>query len=114
MLDFPGRRRSHVEPTPRGGGIGVLAGALLPLLASLWWLGMSSGLMMMAYVVAAVAVAAIGWLDDVRGVSPLPRLVVHALAAALFVVVLQRVSGYPIGLAGSVLDRKSTRLNSSH
>src|SRR3546814_19052522 len=64
---------------------------------------MSSGLMMMAYVVAAVAVAAIGWLDDVRGVSPLPRLVVHALAAALFVVVLQRVSGYPIGLAGSVL-----------
>src|SRR3546814_12884137 len=100
MLDFPGRRRSHVEPTPRGGGIGVLAGALLPLLASLWWLGMSSGLMMMAYVVAAVAVAAIGWLDDVRGVSPLPRLVVHALAAALFAVALTRVSVYPIGQLG--------------
>src|SRR3546814_20514140 len=45
MLDLPGRRRSHVEPTPRGGGLGVLAGALLPLLASLWWLGMSGGLM---------------------------------------------------------------------
>lgn len=102
MLDLPGRRRSHAEPTPRGGGIGVLAGALLPLLLSQWWLGTSNGLMM-AYVVAAVAVAAVGWLDDVRGVAPLPRLLVHALAAALFVFVLQRSNDYPFGPADWVL-----------
>jgi Fuc2NAc and GlcNAc transferase len=28
MLDAPGRRRSHELPTPRGGGVGIVAGAL--------------------------------------------------------------------------------------
>jgi len=92
MLDLPGRRRSHTLPTPRGGGVGVLAGALLPLLAVVWWYA-ALDTRVIAYVIGAALVAAVGWCDDVRGVAPLYRLLVHALAAALFVFALHGAGG---------------------
>ncbi|PKM08586.1 MAG: lipopolysaccharide biosynthesis protein [Gammaproteobacteria bacterium HGW-Gammaproteobacteria-4] len=91
MLDLPGQRRSHAEPTPRGGGVGVLAGALLPPLAVQWLYGAPDA-PMLAYVIGTALVAAIGWLDDVRGVPAIHRLLVHAAAAAVFVAALH-VSG---------------------
>lgn len=92
MLDMPGRRRSHTLPTPRGGGVGVLAGALLPLLALAWWYG-ALDVAMIAYVMGAAMVAAVGWRDDVRGVAAIYRLLVHAAAAALFVLALHGAGG---------------------
>lgn len=74
LLDLPGRRRSHARPTPRGGGLG-------PLLA---WLAMCSlfAIEPGALVLLAVAaVAAIGLLDDLRGLGVAPRLAVHFGAA---------------------------------
>jgi UDP-N-acetylmuramyl pentapeptide phosphotransferase/UDP-N-acetylglucosamine-1-phosphate transferase len=85
VLDRPGPRSAHAVPTPRGGGIAVLI-ALYPawLLAapltgtdeslwvvSLWVLG------------AAVLIAAISWLDDLRNLSPALRLPVHVAAVAI-------------------------------
>lgn len=80
LLDHPGERRSHEVPTPRGGGIGIVVACLLAMLATAglgiapdgWWLA-ATGL---------VLVAAIGWWDDHRPLSPWPRLLVHAIAAA--------------------------------
>lgn len=92
MLDLPGRRRSHTLPTPRGGGVGVLAGALLPLLALAWWYRALDAAMI-AYVAGAAMVAAVGWRDDVGGVAAIYRLAVHAAAAALFVLALHRAGG---------------------
>lgn len=79
LIDQPGQRRSHTVPTPRGGGIAIVAAILLcvgvPI--ALWaperW-----------PVVAAIAlVAAIGWIDDHRPLGAATRLAVHALAALL-------------------------------
>ena len=82
LFDRPGRRRSHLAPTPRGGGVGpVLAwiaalaaiGALAPLPHAL---ALGGG---------TVLVAAIGALDDHRPLPAWPRLLVHALAAGWLV-----------------------------
>ena len=81
LLDVPNERSLHAAPTPRGGGVAIvlvmltgIAGlaALRALPAPLaWTLGVGGGM-----------VAAIGWLDDRRGVSAPVRALVHALAAA--------------------------------
>jgi UDP-N-acetylmuramyl pentapeptide phosphotransferase/UDP-N-acetylglucosamine-1-phosphate transferase len=94
LLDAPGRRRSHSQTTPRGGGIGfvpvtvLLAPFLLPSL--MVGLSFSAGLM---------AVAAVGWWDDHRPLSARLRLVVHVLAAAQFLWVLL---GSPMDLQASM------------
>lgn len=92
MLDLPGQRRNHAQPTPRGGGVGVVAGALLPLsllLSHTTW----AGSLLTVYVLAVLMVALVGWIDDRRGVSAAIRLCVQMVAATLFVVTLWHVQG---------------------
>ena len=81
LLDAPGERRSHVVPTPRGGGIAIVVALLLA--GAAWW-GRAEGQapLLAAYVVGLVLVAGIGLADDHRPLSPWLRLGVHALAAA--------------------------------
>ncbi len=62
MLDRPGRRRSHTVPTPRGGGIGIVAAALATMPAALrlpaqpWPVALA-----VALDVSTLLVAAAGW-----------------------------------------------------
>jgi len=83
LIDAPGRRRSHSQSTPRGGGIGfvIVIALLAPLLLPSFLLGLS-------FSAGLLAVAAIGWWDDHRPLSAPLRLAVHALASAQFVWVL--------------------------
>ena len=75
ILDRPNPRSSHSAPTPRGGGIAVLA-VLLPA----WWL---IDPRLWPVLLAALALAAVGWWDDLKGISPWPRLLVQAAAVAV-------------------------------
>jgi UDP-N-acetylmuramyl pentapeptide phosphotransferase/UDP-N-acetylglucosamine-1-phosphate transferase len=84
LIDEPGVRRSHSVPTPRGGGIGiviaVLAAACVPAI-------MRPPTSIGAAVVLTLAiaiVAAVGWIDDHRGLSARTRFAAHCVAAALF------------------------------
>ena len=79
VLDHPNHRSSHYSPVPRGGGSGVLAG-LLPawLMAWAWLPGAPGPVPVIALI--AVALALVSWIDDVRGLGPLPRLAAQALA----------------------------------
>ena len=90
ILDHPNERSSHARPTPRGGGIAVMAVILLGWLAlalldftpmRLIWplLGLSFGL------------ALVSWADDLRGLSPLPRF------AAQFAAVVIALTTVPLG-----------------
>jgi Fuc2NAc and GlcNAc transferase len=81
LLDVPNERSSHTRPTPRGGGLGLVAALCIGLALT------APELLREPYVLLALggvtAVAVIGWLDDQRGgVSPRTRLIVHALCAA--------------------------------
>ncbi|GIK99602.1 MAG: glycosyl transferase [Alphaproteobacteria bacterium] len=83
VLDHPGPRSSHELPTPRGGGIAVLA-VLLPAWAVLALLegGAAAG-RTWPVLAAALLLAAVSWVDDLRPLSAAWRLPVHVLAVAI-------------------------------
>jgi UDP-N-acetylmuramyl pentapeptide phosphotransferase/UDP-N-acetylglucosamine-1-phosphate transferase len=82
LLDQPGQRRSHTRPTPRGGGLGIVAAVLLcamPALALLPGSWPFSTVIVLTF--ALLAVAAVGWRDDHGDLPALPRFAVHLLAS---------------------------------
>lgn len=81
LLDHPNERSSHSVPVPRGGGIAFVAVTCGGMLAA-----SPSGVVPPSFAAAAIAtlgVAAIGFVDDVRGARPAVRLLVHITCAAL-------------------------------
>ena len=79
ILDHPNERSSHSQPTPRGGGLAVTPVVVVMLLASwlIWpgpWLILAGG---------AVVLMAVSWLDDRRGLAPLPRFLLQAAIIAV-------------------------------
>jgi UDP-N-acetylmuramyl pentapeptide phosphotransferase/UDP-N-acetylglucosamine-1-phosphate transferase len=84
LLDHPGQRRSHSMPTPRGGGIGIVVASLF---ASMIVFACSfSGFEQLneyTLIAAILLVAAVGWIDDHRGLSARLRFAAHCLAALL-------------------------------
>mgnify|MGYP002875634032 CR=1 FL=1 len=98
ILDRPNERSSHVVATPRGGGIAVV-GAILVAVAlladDLPWLVLA----------AVAALAAVSWIDDLRGLPPLPRFLFQGLVV-LAVVFLAPWDGLVFqGLLPVALDR---------
>jgi UDP-N-acetylmuramyl pentapeptide phosphotransferase/UDP-N-acetylglucosamine-1-phosphate transferase len=84
VLDVPNERSSHEQPTPRGGGLGILAGVAvsagvagvmgLPLPGGSFWGG-------------AAIIAAVGLVDDrTGGLSALVRFGLQGVAAAVVLV----------------------------
>lgn len=96
LLDQPGKRRSHSSPTPRGGGVGIVASMLLVALPA-WGLLDDGGrwTQPVALAAAVLAVALVGWRDDHAALPVAPRLLVHAAAAVLVAaVVLAQPAGH--------------------
>lgn len=81
MLDIPNERSSHKIPVPRGGGWGILA-VLLPVLIMAAAVEVDY-LRYLPLLAGVVLLAAVSWIDDRRGLSPLLRLLAHLAAAAL-------------------------------
>ena len=80
ILDIPNARSSHLVATPRGGGLAMV----VVFLASLLLLALQGAIgakTAVALIGGGLLVAGIGWLDDRRGLPPLPRAVVQGLAA---------------------------------
>ena len=68
-VDHPSDRRIHREPTPRLGGLGILAGFLVPVL---YYLPEDSAAR--ALVCGAILITALGAVDDIWGLSPAVKL----------------------------------------
>lgn len=85
IVDVPNERSSHTTPTPRGGGLMIVAGTLAGLAFTLWrgseWTLRES----IAFLAAAILIAAVSWLDDLRSLSNRVRIVTHFSAAAIVV-----------------------------
>ena len=82
VLDHPNDRSSHTAPVPRGGGLGVVAAALVVWLGALWIAGHvpDGPTVLVAGGVAVLAV--LGWLDDTRGLGASTRFVVQGVCVA--------------------------------
>ena len=78
VIDRPNERSSHAVATPRGGGIAP-AGAILVAWMALVVTGVNaSGLWLV--LAGAVLLAVVSWFDDIRGLSPVPRLLAQLAA----------------------------------
>ena len=92
-MDHPNERSLHATPTPRIGGVGIMAGVGV---ASLWL----AGGMLLPVMLAAFALAALSVLDDLRGLPVALRFLAHFVAAAACLLALG-LSGW--ALVGATL-----------
>lgn len=86
LLDVPGARSLHAEPTPTSGGLGMLAGLLLAAGAL-----RQDGVLHEAWCFAlllAAGLSAIGFVDDRRSLPVSARLAAQLLAAGLLLAAL--------------------------
>ena len=82
LLDVPNARSSHVTPTPRGGGMAIVASFLLALAATAFVLPGTDRGLLAALLGAGAGVALLGFLDDHGHVPARWRLLGHFAAAA--------------------------------
>lgn len=80
ILDHPNERSSHVRPTPRGGGVGIVA-TVEGLLIVAALAGLVPLRLLAAVGGGGALVAAVGWIDDQRGLSARSRASIHFVAA---------------------------------
>jgi UDP-N-acetylmuramyl pentapeptide phosphotransferase/UDP-N-acetylglucosamine-1-phosphate transferase len=98
VLDTPNQRSSHTRPTPRGGGVAIVAGFLIGL--ALWLAnGGSLSPRALGWLAGAVLVAGVSFVDDLRSLPALPRLVTHLLGAAIITVAGVQERELPLLLA---------------
>ena len=81
LIDLPGARRSHSEPTPRGGGIGIVVAVLCCVCVP--GLLQASPISALTLGAAVLIVAAVGWIDDHRGLRARTRFIAHCVAALI-------------------------------
>jgi Fuc2NAc and GlcNAc transferase len=99
VLDVPNQRSSHKAPTPRGGGLSIVV-ALSLAAVYLRARGLVGTPMLVSLLMGGYAIAAVGYFDDRRPVSPLVRLLVHLGAATLAV---WQMGGLPAVQVGAAL-----------
>ena len=76
VLDLPNHRSLHAAPTPRIGGIGILAG----IIGACAYAGVAVDLRLLAALALLIAISLI---DDMRNVPARWRMLVHLIAAAI-------------------------------
>lgn len=95
LLDHPNDRSSHTVPTPRGGGIAIVASCLL-LAVALSSLGLIEPRLLAATLGAGAVVAILGFMDDRSSVAARWRFMGHAAAATWVVFWLIHIPHVPV------------------
>jgi UDP-N-acetylmuramyl pentapeptide phosphotransferase/UDP-N-acetylglucosamine-1-phosphate transferase len=97
-LDIPNQRSSHTRPTPRGGGLVIVGGFFVGL--GVWLaLGGSLSPRALGWLAGALLVASVSFVDDLRPLPAIPRLLTHALAAVVLTIVGVQQRETPLLLA---------------
>ncbi|HEU4460734.1 MAG TPA: glycosyltransferase family 4 protein [Methylibium sp.] len=86
LIDQPNARSSHVLPTPRGGGVAIVA-SYSTLIVGWWIAGFVEAKLAWALWGSSLPVALIGYLDDRRPVPARLRFAIH-IGGAVFVLAL--------------------------
>ncbi|MEX2553223.1 MAG: glycosyl transferase [Actinomycetota bacterium] len=76
LVDTPNYRSLHDKPTPRGGGLAVLGGAVVGLVLQPQRVGLT------ALLAGALAFGILGFADDVRGIPAIGKLLMQGLITA--------------------------------
>jgi UDP-GlcNAc:undecaprenyl-phosphate GlcNAc-1-phosphate transferase len=76
LLDYPSKKKIHLQPVPLLGGLAVYLAFLIPLLYNL---GASPGLM--SVVIGGTIIFLMGLIDDLKGLPPEVKLIGQIVAA---------------------------------
>ena len=96
LIDIPNARSSHHTPTPRGGGLGLVAVFLL-MMFGLFWFNRVPDDLFIALAGSGLLIAGIGYWDDHRHIPAQWRILVHLLAAVWVVAWLGGIGSVPFG-----------------
>ncbi|MFH1476674.1 MAG: glycosyltransferase family 4 protein [Verrucomicrobiota bacterium] len=111
FLDFPNARSSHTRPTPRGGGLAIVA----VVLGGLWFYAVlcpgEPWLALGIFTVGAVLIACVSGWDDLHPLPVWVRFTAHGLAAVLAILAFgywhavgwPGLGGVSLGLFGALL-----------
>lgn len=103
LMQTPTLRCSHVQPTPGGGGLGIVIASTVAGV----WLAWGQSQALLAPLVLAVPLALVGLLDDIRHLSARVRLGVQVAVCAGLLIALGTVPEITVGnvvLGGLVLS----------
>lgn len=101
IIDRPNDRSSHSIPTPRGGGLAIVA-AYTVSMVGLGFLEVVDSALVLALLGGGLAIAWVGFADDRRSVSVRLRFFVHAAASVLALYALDGLP--PIQIGSRVFD----------
>lgn len=87
LLDVPNERSSHQSSTPRGGGIGIVAGVAAGVIF-LTAVGIPPGRDLGVLLVGTAVLAALGAIDDRRSIPAKYRLLVQLVVAVTVVILI--------------------------
>ena len=80
LLDIPNERSSHLNPTPRGGGLSITISVLLST-GIMYYLGLLSFDVLIAFGTGGLIVAIIAWFDDHKDIPAIWRAIFYTIAA---------------------------------
>lgn len=101
LMDIPNERSSHTVPTPRGGGVAVVA-AYLVALPALALYGVVDWTLVIALTGAGLGITLVGFLDDLGHVAARWRLLGHFVAAGWLLAWLGGLP--PVSVLGVLAD----------
>jgi UDP-N-acetylmuramyl pentapeptide phosphotransferase/UDP-N-acetylglucosamine-1-phosphate transferase len=104
ILDHPNERSSHARPTPRGGGIAVVA-VLLPSWLLIAIDTPAAGTSFWLTLAGIAALAGLSWIDDLRNLSAALRVACHAVIVAIVLAALPADAMVFQGLLPPLADR---------
>jgi FlaA1/EpsC-like NDP-sugar epimerase/UDP-N-acetylmuramyl pentapeptide phosphotransferase/UDP-N-acetylglucosamine-1-phosphate transferase len=81
IIDLPNERSSHTFPTPRGGGLAIVAITLTGTWLLWKTVGAGSWYGLLLYTLGAILVANVSWLDDLRSLPNSVKFIAHAIGA---------------------------------
>jgi FlaA1/EpsC-like NDP-sugar epimerase/UDP-N-acetylmuramyl pentapeptide phosphotransferase/UDP-N-acetylglucosamine-1-phosphate transferase len=102
LIDLPNERSSHLNATPRGGGV-VIVAVVLFFNACLAAMYPSYWRVYVYFAAGALLVAAIGWFDDLHSLPSSFRFSIHILAAVVAVTGLGYWHTLELPLVGTVV-----------
>jgi UDP-N-acetylmuramyl pentapeptide phosphotransferase/UDP-N-acetylglucosamine-1-phosphate transferase len=83
VLDQPNARSLHTQPTPRSGGLAILAAVYVCGIAAIYWFAMPADTYYGLIGGSSLLIAGVSYLDDRFKLPSSVRFIVHTLAAAL-------------------------------
>jgi UDP-GlcNAc:undecaprenyl-phosphate/decaprenyl-phosphate GlcNAc-1-phosphate transferase len=86
LVDVPNARSSHVRPTPRGGGLGILLAFAVGLVGVRILADLPDEPRVIGFVTGAILMGIAGLADDIRAMSFATKLVAQIIASALAMV----------------------------